>query len=177
MSVVITTERLDLVLKTPDEVLAWVESLPPAVYAEVSPDWLARVRTTQPGDPWSLSYTVIERASGTEVGGCAFMGPPDADGMVEIAYGIEPAHQGLGFATEAARGLIDFAFASGQVNLVRAHTRPDNTASLRVLAKCGFHDIGEVMDPDDGLVGRWERWSSGFSLPAGLRHAAQQPEG
>jgi len=41
--------------------------------------------------------------------------------------------------------------------LVRAHTKADNAASARVLAKCGFLRTGEVIDPEDGLVSRWER--------------------
>jgi RimJ/RimL family protein N-acetyltransferase len=52
---------------------------------------------------------------------------------------------------------VQFAFASGQVRIVRAHTKPDNPASERVLAKCGFRRVGEVIDPEDGLVRRWER--------------------
>ena len=156
-AIVIPAARLDLVLQTPDEVLAWVESLPPAVRAEVSPDWIARVRRTEAGDPWGLSFKMIERASGSAVGSCAFKGPPDGDGMVELAYGTEEAHRGRGFATEAAGVLTEFALASGRVNVVRAHTKPENGASGRVLAKCGFRRIGEVIEPEDGLVTRWER--------------------
>jgi ribosomal-protein-alanine N-acetyltransferase len=96
---------------------------------------------------------LVERASGATVGACAFKGPPDAEGVVEVAYGIDPPHRGRGFATEAAEALIGFAFASGMVRTVFAYTKPDNTASARVLTKCGFHRIGEVMDPEDGLVG------------------------
>lgn len=155
--VVIPTERLDLVLQTPDEVLAWVASLAPADRAEVSPDWIARVRSTAPGDPWALSFAAVERASGSDVGTCSFKGPPDADGVVEVAYGMDPSYRGRGFATEAAGALAEFAFASGRVRLVRAHTKPDNGASARVLAKCGFRMVGEVIDPEDGLVCRWER--------------------
>jgi [ribosomal protein S5]-alanine N-acetyltransferase len=156
-SVVIPTASLDLTLQTPDQVLAWVESLPPADRSEVSPAWIDRVRSTPAGDPWALSYTAIERASGLTVGGCAFKGPPDAAGVVEVAYGTDPAHRGRGFATEVAQALTRFAFASGLVRLVRAHTKPDNAASIRVLEKCGFRRIGEVIDPEDGLVYRWER--------------------
>jgi [ribosomal protein S5]-alanine N-acetyltransferase len=154
-SLVIPTPRLDLVLQTPDEALAWVESLPPADRAEVSPDWIARVRATAPGDPWALGYTVAERGGGS-VGACAFKGPPDADGVVEVAYGIDPPHRGRGFAAEATAALAAFAFASGRVRRVRAHTKPDNAASQRVLATCGFDRLGEVTDPEDGLVERWE---------------------
>jgi RimJ/RimL family protein N-acetyltransferase len=156
-TVVIPTARLDLVLQSPDEVLAWVAAMPEADRAEVSPDWLARVRATPPGDPWALSYTAVERATGRPVGGCAFKGPPDADGVVEVAYGIDPPHRGRGLATEVAAGLVGFAAATGQVRVVRAHTRPDNPASARVLVKCGFHPVGKVIDPEDGLVERWER--------------------
>ncbi|MBD1877257.1 GNAT family N-acetyltransferase [Coleofasciculus sp. FACHB-T130] len=81
---------------------------------------------------------------------------PDQGGVVEIAYGVDPEYQGRGYATEAARALVNFAFRSGQVRLVRAHTWAENNASMRVLAKCGFECIGEVVDPEDGLVWRWE---------------------
>ena len=155
--VVIPTARLGLMLQTPEQVLAWVESLPPTDRAEVSADWIARVRSTAAGDPWSLSFTVVDRATGSTVGGCAFKGPPDADGMVEVAYGTDERHRGRGYATEAAGALVRFAFASGRVRIVRAHCKPDNVASARVLAKCGFTPVGEVVDPEDGLVRRWER--------------------
>jgi hypothetical protein len=102
--VVITTERLELVLQTPEETLAFVEAMPPEDRAEISPDWIARVKQTKAGDPWSLGYTVIERESKASVGGCAFKGPP-VDGMVEIAYGIDEPHRCKGYATEAANGL------------------------------------------------------------------------
>jgi RimJ/RimL family protein N-acetyltransferase len=155
-TVMIPTASLELVLQTPHEVLAWVASLPPADQAEVSADWIARVQATEPGDTWALNFSIVERASGSAVGGCGFKGPPDAEGVVEVAYGIDPAHRGRGFATEAARALVEFAFASGRVRRVRAHTKPGNSASTRVLAKCGFRLLGEVIDPEDGLVCRWE---------------------
>ena len=156
-AVVIPTARLDLVLQTPEEVLARIEAMRPADRAEVSPRWLARVRLTNPGDVWALAFDVVERDTGSTVGSCGFKGPPDADGMVEVAYGIEPGERGRGYATESAAALTAFAFASGRVRVVRAHTKPDNPSSARVLAKCGFASVGQVVDPEDGLVRRWER--------------------
>lgn len=155
-TVVISVVRLDLVLQTPDEVLAFVESMSPADRAEVSPDWLARVRVTPAGDPWALGFSVVARDGGGVVGSCRFKGPPDADGVVELAYGIDPTHRGQGYATEAASALAGFAFAADRVRVVRAHTKPGNGASARVLVKCGFRRIGEVVEPEDGLVCRWE---------------------
>ncbi len=153
---VIPTPRLDLVLQTPEETLAWVESLPPADRAEVSEEWIAQVRATAAGDPWSLSFRVVERESGITVGGCGFKGPPNHEQVVELAYGIDEPYRERGFAAEAAAALTKFALAHNRVQIVRAHTRTDNGPSTRVLARCGFHRVGPFHDPEDGLVDRWE---------------------
>ncbi len=109
--------------------------------------------------PWIHGFSIIDRNSGLEVGSCGFKGPPNSEGAVEIAYGIDPDFQRRGFATEAAAGLLDYALNQNIVRIVRAHTLLDNIASQKVLAKCGFQLIGEVEDPEDGLVLRWERLS------------------
>ena len=87
-------------------------------------------------------------------GGVKF--PPSADGGVEIGYGMAPAWQGQGRGTEAARGLTEEALGRGASH-VRACTRPDNTASWRLLERIGFRRDGEVDDPNDGLLWRWVR--------------------
>jgi RimJ/RimL family protein N-acetyltransferase len=106
--------------------------------------------------PWTHGFAVLERAGSTTVGACGFKGPPDADGVVEVAYGIEPAYQGRGYAKETVSALVEFADQAG-AQVVRAHTKPDNGPSAGVLAGCGFLQIGEVVDPEDGRVCRWER--------------------
>ena len=152
------TPQLDLVLQTPAETLAWVETLPPADRAEVSPDWIERVKQTQSGNVWALAFVMMERASGSNVGGCGFKGPPNTDGAVEIAYGVDEPHRCRGYATQAAEALTAYALANDLVLVVRAHTRAENDASARTLTKCGFTRLGEVIDPEDGPVIRWERW-------------------
>ena len=154
---VVPTERLDLVLESTEAVLARVEAMPAADRAEVSPDWLARLRASAAASPWTHGFSMVERAGGAVVGSCGYKGPPGPDGVVEIAYGVEPSHQRRGYATEAARALVALAFDDRSVRLVRAHTKPGNGASDRVLARCGFVHVGEVVDPEDGLVCRWER--------------------
>jgi RimJ/RimL family protein N-acetyltransferase len=152
----ILTENLELVLQTPEEVLASIAAMSPSDRAEVSPEWLARVKASTSADPWMHGFAVVHRASGIVIGSCGYKGPPDPEAVVEIAYGMDPAYQGRGYATEAARALVAFAFGSGRVRLVRAHTRPKESASTRVLTKCKFERVGEVVDPEDGLVWRWE---------------------
>jgi ribosomal-protein-alanine N-acetyltransferase len=152
----IQTENLRLVLQTPEEVLAWIDGTSPSVRAQISPEWLARVRALTSADPWSCFFSIVHRRSNAVIGQCGYKGPPNTDGVVEIAYGVDADYQGRGYATEAARALVAQALGVDAVRVVRAHTLVELNASTRVLAKCGFERVGEVVDPEDGLVWRWE---------------------
>jgi [ribosomal protein S5]-alanine N-acetyltransferase len=131
------------------------------VSGEISPEWLARLRDAAGPDPWRHGFFVVDREERVVIGTAGFKGPPDADGMVEIAYGIVPSFEGRGYATEAAMALVRFAFDTPEVTLVRAHTLPEANASTRVLTKCGFRHTDDVIDPDDGPVWRWELPATG----------------
>jgi ribosomal-protein-alanine N-acetyltransferase len=152
----VQTKNLELVPKTLEEVYAAIEAMTPADRAELSADWLALLQASTSADEWTHGFSLVLRDSDTVVGSAGFKGPP-ADGVVEIAYGLSPEYQGKGYATEAAEALTAYAFQTGKVRVVRAHTLPESNASTRVLTKCGFHRIGEVIDPEDGLVWRWEK--------------------
>jgi ribosomal-protein-alanine N-acetyltransferase len=168
----IATDHLHLVPHTGDQLLALIEQ--PDRYAqlsgytaatglreffvsdEVSERFLTSLRTLHDSDPWRFGFAVVDPGSGSVIGSGGFKGPPDSAGMVEIAYGIVPEFQGRGYATEVARALVGYALESGLVRTVRAHTLPSPNASTKVLRKCGFEFTGEVIEPDDGLVWRWE---------------------
>jgi len=124
---------------------------------EVSPQWLDKLRRASGPDPWVFGFAVIHREDQCVIGGASFKGPPDEDGVVEIAYGIVPAYEGQGYATEAASALVTFAVERVDVRMIRAHTMPDGNASMRVLVKAGFQLVGDVEDEEDGVVCRWER--------------------
>jgi len=124
---------------------------------EVSPKWLAQLRAASGADSWTFGFAVVHPATNQVIGSAGFKGPPDAGGMVEAAYGIVPDWQGKGCATAALGKLIAFASADDRVHALRAHTLPENNASTRVLTKNGFTKLGEVIDPEDGRVWRWER--------------------
>jgi len=127
------------------------------VSSDVSPTWLASLRSASTPDPWRHGFFVIDRDRKCVIGSAGFKGPPDSSGVVEIAYGIVPTSQGRGYATEAAKALVDFALGDADVQLVRAHTLPVANASTHVLTKCGFRHTDNVVDPEDGPVWRWER--------------------
>src|ERR1700758_178216 len=74
--------------------------------ADVSHDWLDALRAAAGPDPWRHGFFVVPRDTPSVIGSAGFKGPPDPDGMVEIAYGIVPGFEGRGYATEAAAALV-----------------------------------------------------------------------
>ena len=62
------------------------------------------------------------------------------DDAIEIGYVITPTHQGKGFATEAVGACIGELFRMGFTH-IRAGFFEGNTASCRVMEKCGMHRI------------------------------------
>jgi [ribosomal protein S5]-alanine N-acetyltransferase len=155
-AICLQTPRLKLVLQTSEELRASIDAMDEVSRSQISPDWLARLNTSTSPDPWTHSFSLVRLDNGIAIGQCGFKGPPDAAGMVEIAYGVSSDQEGKGFATEAARALVAYAFTFDEVFMVRAHTLPLSNASQRILAKCGFRYVGEITDPEDGVVSRFE---------------------
>jgi RimJ/RimL family protein N-acetyltransferase len=101
------------------------------------------------------TYLFIHPADKALIGMGGFKGEVNESGVVEIGYSIAPAYRRRGLATEAARGLIGYAFSHPQVKRVDAHTLPEKNASTRVLERVGMKHIGTVIDPEDGEVWHW----------------------
>ncbi len=146
---------IKLVPKTAKDALAMIEALPPPHRAQVSPEWHARINSPSV-DHWTLGYTAVRAEDGALIGQGGFKMPP-VNGVVEIAYGISPPFEGRGYATQVARALLRVAFESAEVQMVIAHTLDPTGASSRVVLKAGFRSVGQVIDPEDGTVWRWER--------------------
>jgi RimJ/RimL family protein N-acetyltransferase len=160
------TKSLTLIPVTREDVLAEVEAMGPSERATLSADWLARLHASPATDPWLHGFSLVHRGTGRAIGKCGFKGSPAADGVVEIAYGVDPDHRGNGYATEAAEALVNYAFADPRVRVVRAHTSPETNASTQVLIKCGFRHLGEVVDPEDGRIWRWEKHREDAAEPS-----------
>jgi RimJ/RimL family protein N-acetyltransferase len=60
----------------------------------------------------------------------------------ELGYWLGVDHWGQGFATEAARAAIDFAFEEFDIAFIRSAARVTNPASRNILEKCGFQWCG-----------------------------------
>jgi RimJ/RimL family protein N-acetyltransferase len=73
------------------------------------------------------------------IGACGI--DPREDGP-ELGYWLGARYWGCGFATEAARALIDYGFGELDLEFLQAGARISNPASRRVLEKCAFQWTG-----------------------------------
>jgi RimJ/RimL family protein N-acetyltransferase len=97
---------------------------------------------------WTLlgfgSWLVEEKSTGDFVGEVGLFNyhrdiDPPLGSTPEIGWVLSPAKNGKGYATEAVQALLDWGrdrFTSSRLACLIA---PENTASLNVATKCGFH--------------------------------------
>jgi RimJ/RimL family protein N-acetyltransferase len=85
------------------------------------------------------------------VGRAGYHGPPDADGMVEVGYSVDPQYRRQGYARAALRALLARARAEPDVRTFRATISPDNVASRDLVLAHGLVEVGEQWDDEDGL--------------------------
>jgi len=101
--------------------------------------------------PWLGRAIVLTGPDGMRriIGSCGFHAPPGPDGRVEVGYRVEPEYRRQGVATEAVHALFDWAHGQG-VDRFRASVAPGNVASLAIVGRLGFRQVGVQMDDIDG---------------------------
>lgn len=88
-------------------------------------------------------YAVEEKASGKLVGRVGYTNHPGWPDF-ELGWTIVPEYQGRGYATEAARMLLDYAFTALERKHVVSLIHPDNAPSRRVAEKLGQKVEGQT---------------------------------
>jgi RimJ/RimL family protein N-acetyltransferase len=93
-----------------------------------------------------FQFAVVLAATGELIGDCA-AGPHGSDArQAEIGFTIAPRYQGHGFATEAARCLLDYLFAARHKHRVVAYCDARNAASAGVLERLGMRPEGHLRE-------------------------------
>jgi [ribosomal protein S5]-alanine N-acetyltransferase len=87
-------------------------------------------------------WAVIERASGDLIGDSGLYRTPT--GEIELGYTLGAAWWGRGYATEAARAAMDWAFRERDFDRLLSLIDPDNAASIRVAERLGETLLGET---------------------------------
>jgi RimJ/RimL family protein N-acetyltransferase len=111
----------------------WHDTTPAYIRREIE-EMLMRT----PGEPGGWIQFTVEAADGHELVGDVGMRVDDEPGVVLVGYTISPAHQGMGYATEAVQALVDYAFETLDADIVRAYAEASNLASIRVAEKVGL---------------------------------------
>lgn len=91
----------------------------------------------------AYAFAVFARDTGLMVGRVALSNVArGAWQNATLGYWIAEEHNGKGYATEAVRLALRFAFEQIHLHRVQAGVMPENVASARVLAKAGFRVEG-----------------------------------
>jgi RimJ/RimL family protein N-acetyltransferase len=100
----------------------------------------------EPGEVW-LNWIVRSTHDGAAIGTvqATVSTRSDARTVADVAWVIGAAWQGRGYATEAARALVEWLQAHG-VDEVTAHIRADHDASATVAGRSGLHPTSERVD-------------------------------
>ena len=118
------------------EVTRWLGGPPTLTPAEIVARWTAVHDLDQ-----RFGCRAIELANGSVAGTVLFKPLPNGVGEVEVGWHLHPDSWGHGYATEAARAVIEQGFAAGLPE-VYAVVRPGNEASLAVCARLGMVPLG-----------------------------------
>ena len=93
----------------------------------------------------------VQLISSGNVIGCIFIQRKEEwDNVVEMGYNIADEYQNNGYATEAGKAMIWWAFEKAGQDVLSAFVSPENVASRRVIEKLGFVRVETRMLPHNG---------------------------
>lgn len=132
MSLELLTERLKLIPCSDESLLTYSTN-----EYELGPHiemYLKELKEDPSVLGWGVWF-IIDKQTNKIVGDMGFKGKPNDEGSVEVGYGIMPSEQNKGYATEALRCIVEWAFRSDSVNKIVAECLEDNIPSIKVLEK------------------------------------------
>lgn len=106
----------------------------------------------EPRRRFQLAITLPD--SGLLVGTCGIRRKPESDWEADIGFELAPEHWGRGYATEAARAMVDFGFRELGLHRVSSWCIAENAASARVLERVGLRLEGRLRE-NVFFKGRW----------------------
>ena len=139
---VVETERLTVYPASDEQMKKAISDATDAELKKAYTDMLNGCVSHSDHREWYAMW-MIEQKDGTHAGDLCFKGL-DENGVVEIGYGILDKYHGKGYATEAVKAAISWAFDQPGVTIIEAETEKDNAKSQRVLQKCGFTANGKT---------------------------------
>ena len=102
-----------------------------------------------------LSFAVVLKDSGELIGDCSMSTVSAEHRQGEIGFVFHPDHHGHGYATEAAREVLAFAFAEYGFHRVIGRLEARNAASARVLERIGMREEAHLVE-NEWVKGEWQ---------------------
>jgi [ribosomal protein S5]-alanine N-acetyltransferase len=128
----------------------WTERTPEAVQEFVG--WFLNHQGQEPRIKFQLA--VVLKSNNQLIGNCGVrMDNKDAV-EADIGYELDPKQWNHGYATEAARAIMDFGFGHFGVHRIWADCLADNVGSTHVLEKLGMNLEGRLRE-NKYFKGRW----------------------
>ena len=94
---------------------------------------------------WYTYWFLIRETDNKIIGFLSFKGKPTKDtGKIEIGYSLGKDFEHKGYMTEAVMSLCNLAEQYPEVKKINALTLTENTASQRLLIRCGFRKFSET---------------------------------
>jgi [ribosomal protein S5]-alanine N-acetyltransferase len=87
------------------------------------------------------SWMIIKSDMLEVIGDLGFKGFNDAEGSIDLGYGIIKEERRKGYANEAVAKLIIWAFSNERVKEITAKCLIDNVISINILKKFNFNEI------------------------------------
>ncbi len=145
----ITNPRITLRLLTADDIPALLtyRQLPEVtqylskrpVTAESILDEIEYNRTAPVGTPgYRVRVVIVPNDTNEVVGECILKITEEEPQQGELTYVLHPAHHGKGYATEAVRAFIHYAFDTIRLHRVTATIFAEHTASIKVAERVGM---------------------------------------
>ena len=98
----------------------------------------------QPRSKAQLAITLA--ATGEVVGNVGVRRETAPEPVADMGFELNPRHWGHGYATEAARAMVDWGFGEWGLERIHAHCVSENTASARVLERAGLREEARLRD-------------------------------
>ena len=102
-----------------------------------------------------LSAAAVLPETGELVGDISLLWASEAHRQGELGFIVHPAHQRKGYATEASRPVLAFAFETLGLHRVVGRLEPRNTGSARVLEKLGMRREAHLVE-NEWVKGEWQ---------------------
>jgi ribosomal-protein-alanine N-acetyltransferase len=128
-----------------EEVVRYEDAKPAASTKDVTDiiEWGSNLASNKAGILWGI----FRKGDGAFLGQINYVARPDNNFIgtthrAEIGFDLTPQYWGNGYVSEAISRVIKFIFSCTEISRIEAIVHTENSRSLKVLTRLGFHREG-----------------------------------